>query len=155
MSAYDPIVVLSPTVTVDTAANATGDNIGGKLTITDAVALDRRWGMIRSVVIISDTILLTTSFDVFFFDADLTTVITTNGAQTLTAADQAKVIGVAHCSDVTADGGCTVHQAQNLSIPFRASNGTDNIYATIVVRGTPTFAATTDVVLRVSIQQQT
>lgn len=149
----DPIILISPTVTGDTNGYVTGDNVGGLLTLSDAVPPSRPYGMIRGVTIVNDTISASTPFDVFFFNANPSgTTISNNGAQSIASADQAKVIGVAHCSDITSDGACTVHQAQNLSMPFTVPSGT-SIYATIVVRGSMTLGAATDVVLTVRIQQ--
>lgn len=149
----DPIAVFSPTVTGDTNAYASGDNVGGLLTLTDVVSPSRPYGIIRGVTIINDTVSASTPFDVFFFNANPSgTTISNNGAQSIASADQAKVVGVIHCSDITSDGACTVHQSQSLAIPFSLSDST-KLYATIVVRSSMTLGAATDVVLLVHIQQ--
>lgn len=144
-----PIVVLSPTVTVSTSQYTSGDALGGKLTLSDNVSADAPWGFIRGVTIISDTV-ATAPIDVIFYDADPSaSTFTDNAAHQIASGDVAKIIGVAHCSDVTADGLCSIHQAQNLSIPFRGQP----LYASMIVRGTPTLGNAADIVLRVFVQQ--
>lgn len=151
MSGADPILVFAPTVTVDTSANASGDNIGGKLTLNEVLAPGRPFGMVRGVTIVSDTV-SSIVFDVFLYSDDPSgTTFTTNGAQSIASGDQPKLIGVASCSEVFADGACSVHQAVGLAIPFVSPTG--RLWASIVGRGNITFGATTDVSIRIHIQQ--
>lgn len=148
----DPIIAISPTVTVDTTANAAGANIGGKLTLSDVVHPDRPYGMIRQVRLVSEVI-STIGFDVFFFHADPSgSSFATHMAQSIVTADQAKVSAVVALSENFADGECSVHQASELAIPFVAS-ADGKLYATIVARGAITFLAANNVSLRVLLQQ--
>ena len=96
------VAVLTPTVTVDAALYATGDNMGGKLTLTGMTRIAAGSGMVQSVVITSKT-LATFTADVIFFNADpSTSTFTTNVAQALHDDDLPKIIGVAQCNTVVA-----------------------------------------------------
>ena len=151
---FDPIVTLTPTVTASATPDySAGDNLGGLLTLSDATPPDRRWGEIVGVSITSD-VAFTGPFDVVFFNANPSgSTFTDNAAQDVVLADQGKIIGVAHCSDVTALSGCSIHQALNIVIPFRLAEGA-SLYAAIVIRGTLNLTATDEVVMRVRIRQQ-
>jgi hypothetical protein len=146
------VAVITPTVTVDAALYATGDNMGGKLTLTGMTRIAAGSGLIQSVVITSKT-LATFTADVIFFNADPSaSTFTTNVAQALDDADLPKVIGVAQCTTVIALTDCSIHQATNLALPFKLPSGTSG-YAAIVVRGAPTPAATTDLTISIRVLQ--
>jgi hypothetical protein len=146
------VAVLTPTVTVDAALYATGDNMGGKLTLTGMTRVAAGSGMIQSVVITSKAV-QTATFDVIFFNADPSaSTFTTNVAQALDDADLAKIIGVAQCNTVVALTDCSIHQATNVAMPFKLPAGTSG-YAAIVVRGAPTPASTSDLSISIRVLQ--
>lgn len=146
-----PIRLISQAVTVDTSAIVTGDNIhSSALTLGGAAPENVPSGIIRGATMITDTV-STIPYDLFIFDSAPTTTITANGAQSLSAADQAKIVAVISLASVFADGGGSVHQSGALALPF-VSRDSGNLYATIVARGSVTFGAATDVVLRVYTQ---
>jgi hypothetical protein len=146
------VAVLTPTVTVDAALYATGDNFGGKLTLTGMTRTAAGSGMIQSVVITSK-VLGTFTADVIFFNADPSaSTFTTNTAQALADADLAKIIGVAQCNTVVAVTDASIHQASNLALPFKLPSGTTG-YAAIVVRGAPTPASTSDISISIRVLQ--
>ena len=151
---FDPIVTLTPTVTASATPDySAGDNLGGLLTLSDATPPDRLWGEIVGVVITSD-VAFTSPFDVVFFNANPTgSTFTDNAAQDIVLADQGKVVGVAHCSDVTALSGCSIHQTSNIVLPFRLAPGA-TLYAAIVIRGTLNLTATDEVKIAIRIRQQ-
>lgn len=151
---FDPIVTLSPTITASASPDySAGDNVGGLLTINDAIPPDWRWGEVVGVVITSD-VAFTGPFDVVFFNANPSgSTFTDNAAQDIVKADQPKIIGVAHCSDVTALSGCSIHQAMNIVIPVRLAAGVP-LYAAIVIRGTLNLTATDELSLDIHIRQQ-
>ena len=142
----------TPTVST-TPAYASGDNVGGKILLAGAARLPGGSGLIQSVVITSKS-LQSATFDVVFFNADPTaTAATDNAPQDIADADLAKVVGVAQCATVVPLTGASIHQATGLAMPFAGSSGSRDLYAIIVVRGTPTFASTSDVQLSVRILQ--
>jgi hypothetical protein len=142
---------LTATPTVSTTAYGTGDNVGGKVTLADVCRGTTGSGIIQSVVITSKS-LQTATFDVVFFNADPSgSTFTDNVAQAVVDADLSKVVGVAHCSDVTALAAESIHQASGLGLPFALSGGATTLYAAIVVRGTPTLGSTSDIWLSVGV----
>ena len=149
----NPIATLNPTITASASPDySTGDNLGGLLTLTDAVPPGKEWGEIVSVVICSD-VAFTGPFDVVFFNANPSgSTFTDNAAQDVVKADLAKIIGVAHCSDVTALSGASIHQTTNLQLPFRLAAG-GALYAAIVIRGTLNLTATDEITMTIRIRQ--
>jgi hypothetical protein len=146
------VAVITPTVTVDAALYASGDNFGGKLTLTGMTRIAAGSGMVQSVVITSKTVGTFTA-DVIFFNADpSSSTFTTNTAQALHDDDLPKIIGVAQCNTVVAATDASIHQATNLALPFKVPSGTTG-YAAIIVRGTPTPAATTDITISIRVLQ--
>jgi hypothetical protein len=156
---YEPAValaakVLTATPTVSTTPYSTGDNVGGKVTLTDACRANMGSGLIQSVVITSKS-LQTATFDVIFFNADPSgSTFTDNVAQAIVDADLSKIIGVAQCTTVVGLAAESIHQATALALPFALSGGATTIYACIVVRGTPTLGGTSDIWLSVRVLQQ-
>ena len=137
-------------------AYAAGDFVGTKITLANAARGGFFSGYIDTVVLTCKTS-INGPFDIVFFDTDLAvTTVTDNGAKTLDDADVGKVVGVAHCNDVTVLGtggsGASIHQAVNLGIPFFLPAWGTSLYAFIVVGFAPTIAAS-DLDLTVSIRQ--
>jgi hypothetical protein len=149
-----PAKVLTATPTVSASpAYSTGDNVGGKITLTEVARAAMGSGLIQSVVITSKS-LQTATFDVIFFNSDPSgSTFTDNAAQALVDADLSKVIGVAQCTTVVALSAESIHQASGLALPFALTGGATTIYAAIVVRGTPTLGSTSDIHLSVRILQ--
>jgi hypothetical protein len=146
------VAVLTPTVTVDAALYTTGDNMGGKLTLTGMTRIAAGSGMVQSCVITSKAVQTFTA-DVILFNADPSaSTFTTNIAQALDDADLAKIIGVIQCNTVVALTDCSIHQATNLAMPFKLPAGTTG-YAAIVVRGGPTPATTSDLSISIRVLQ--
>lgn len=138
-----------PTVTAS-SAYATGNAVGGLITVTNALRTGVLSGLLQWVKVTSASAQASSSFDVFLFNA-APTAPTDKTAYSVASADLAKLISVIHCTDITTAGG-SIHQADNAAKPFLVPSGT-SIYAVIVVRGTPTFTASSDVTLSVGIVQ--
>jgi uncharacterized phosphosugar-binding protein len=141
-------VRVSPTVTCEAAAYATGDLVGGKLTLT---ALGNS-GLITGARITSKS-LQTCFFDIVVFnDNPSGSTFTENGAFDVADADLSKVVGVLHLNDVTALSGASVHQTSGNPLSFVLPGATTG-YAAIVIRGAPTFASTSDLSFSIRVQQ--
>jgi hypothetical protein len=147
--------VLTATPTVSSSpAYSTGDNVGGKVTLTSVARAEQGSGIIQSVVITSKS-LQTATFDVVFFSSDPSgSTFTDNSSQGIVDADLSKIVGVAQCTTVVALAAESIHQATGLSIPFALSGGATTLYAAIIVRGTPTLASTSDIWLSVRVLPQ-
>ena len=145
------IAILEGTPTVDTSAYASGDLIGDdKITLGDAVISRGYGGLIESVVI-TDLGKQSASIDVVFFTSDPSgTTFTDNAALDIADTDLVKIVGVAAVADWYAFNDNSVGQVLNLALPFVLRDD-ENLYAALVSRGTPTYASTSDLTLRVGV----
>lgn len=146
-----PVVSTSPPYTV-------GDNVGGKLTFTNAMTENLGKGVILSVNLI-DRSAQTPDLLIVFFDSDPTgTTFTDNGATVLTTADDVRNIGsvVIKAADWKIIGaGATAVGAVckgDLWISLKSVQN-QNFYAAIFAQSTPTFGTTTALQLRVGLLQ--
>ena len=145
-------VVVEAAPTVDTSAYATGELIGGKLTLTNAAAFGLFTGIINNVTII-DKDKEAADLDVVFFDTNpASTTFTDQAAFDPADADLLNIIcTVSVTTDVSfSDNGMSY--ANNVNCPFQTSASTI-IYAAIVSRGSPTYTSSSDLLLRVGILQ--
>jgi hypothetical protein len=86
------------------------------------------------------------ALDVVLFDSDPSaTTFTDQAALDIADADLLKVIGVVSVTTWYAFADNSVGQARNLAIPVSSAG---SLYACLVSRATPTFAAATDVTIR-------
>ncbi len=144
-------VTATPTVTAS-SAYATGNTLGGLLTISGATRIAAGSGVIQSVVLNLKSA-QTTATDVIFFSANPSgTTVTDKTAVAVAVADFDKILGAVSVSNWTNTGTTSVGTAANVGLPFALASGT-SIYAILVTRGTPTFTATTDVSLSIRILQ--
>jgi hypothetical protein len=142
-------IPVAQTVTAS-SAYASGQAIGGLITLSNAARVAGGSGLIQSVLVDTKSA-QTTSTDVVLFSANPSaSTCTDKTAFSVAAADFDKVIGVAHVTDWTSLGTPSVGQAQNLAVPFALTSGS-TIYACAVTRGTPTFSSTSDVTVAVRI----
>ena len=146
-SAQDGLWFIEQAVTVEAAAYATGDLVGGLLTLSGAFV--GYGGFIQSVVI-TDLAKQSIGKDVVFFDANPSnTTFTENSALDINDTDLLNVIGVAPVLDWFGFSDNSVGQALNLAMSFRLAGA--DLYAAIVERGAPTYASTSDLSIRVGI----
>jgi hypothetical protein len=154
-------IVLSQVLTVTaSSAYAAGDVVGsgGVLTFANAVrtapdGVTARTGGKISSVLITDKSNNQASFDIWFFDSNPTaTTFTDKTLLTLNTADIVRSIGFVTVNAWSgANSGGGVGQGL-LDLPFVLASGT-TLYAVLITRGTPTFASTTDVQVRLVISQ--
>jgi hypothetical protein len=143
---------VTPTVSSSPAYTA-GDAVGGKMSFANAVRVSGGSGIIQSVRLV-DQAKQSTAIDIIFFEADISTTVTDNAALDLADADALLAIG--HVS-IAATDYCALSDNSfatktAIGLPFKLASGT-TLYAAMVARGTPTFAATTDVVVQLGILQ--
>lgn len=145
--------VIDVQLTVQAAAYATGDVIGGKITIPNAVARDGGSGILKSVLLCSKAD-LTVNMDLVLFSADpADTTFTENGAVAIATTDVAKVLGVLQLATRFDLGTPVVAGAYNVDMIVQAAAASRSLFACLVARGAYTPAATADVILRFGIQQ--
>jgi len=140
-------------LTVEAAAYATGDVIGGKITIPNAVARDGGSGLLKSVLLCSKAD-LTVNMDLILFGADpADTTFTENGAVAIATTDVAKVLGAIQLATRFDIGTPVVAGAFNVDMVVQAAAASRALYACLVARGAFTPAATADLILRFGLQQ--
>jgi len=134
------IKVSGSDVGVNTDAYASGDLLGSKLTLTGAYPDSPREPFLVSVAI-QDLTAQNATIDVVIFDSDPDgTTFTNNSALDIADADLPKIIGVVQVSDYYAFADNSVGIASGISIAAKPLAGAD-LYACLVSRGTPTYAA--------------
>ena len=141
---------VTPTITA--GAYSANDALGGLMEFADAVNEHSRSGIITNLLIV-DKAGQSTAIDVFLFDATFTATAdnaawpTTNPTETVIGTNCVGVITVEATDYKTYNGGSLA--SVELTKPIKVSGTT--VYAQAVVRGTPTYVATTDLIFRLSI----
>lgn len=142
---------------VDTSIYASGDLIGGKLTFTNIVSGSYDQTLMLSATVY-DEAAQASDLDLVIFSANPTlTTFTDQAALDVADADLVKVATVFNFGStsrfVFADN--SVHVVQNQGVPLKVTGNTSNprtYYGALVSRGTPTFAASTDIVVKLCVQ---
>jgi len=145
--------VLSSTPTIDTAIYASGDSIGGLITLTNAAYALTGSGFI-SYITIADKDREGADIDVVFFTSNPSaTTFTNNAALTINDADLVKIACVVNVTTdaIFVDNG--VSYVSSANCPFDLGYNNTTLYAALVSRGTPTYTSTSDLTLRVGILQ--
>lgn len=145
--------VLDVQLTVEAAAYATGDVIGGKITIPNAMARDGGTGLLKSVVLCSKADLTVNMDLVLFSDDPADTTFTENGAVAIATTDVAKVLGALQLATRFDLGTPVVTALNNVDMALRSGAASRSLFACLIARGAYTPAATADVILRFGIQQ--
>ena len=144
--------IAAETLTIEAAAYASGDLVGGKITISPPAPGRRMMpGLLIQSVVITDLAEQSVNLDVIFFDADPSnTTFTENAPLDIADADLVNIIAVVHITDWSDFADNSQGQAINLALPaLRASS--NMIYAAIVVRGAPTYASTSDLTIKINM----
>lgn len=139
----------SVTPTIDTSAYASGDLIGGKLTFSLLVG-PRGEGYIEKLIFI-DKAQQEADIDLFLFSKDPSnTTFTDQAAFAIDSADVDKVSGT-----VSVQGPADYVQDSNnsyatLEVNINIDGDDSRVYGALVSRGTPTYTANDDVIVKLS-----
>lgn len=146
------LFILEDTPTIEATPDyTTGDLIGGKIELTNAVNAAGGGGRIKSVVI-TDLAKQDVNKDVIFFDVNPSnTTFTENGAFDVADADLVNIIGAVAVSTWFDFADNSVGAALALDIPF-VLVGT-SLFAAMVERGAGNYVSTSDLTLRVGVVQ--
>lgn len=155
---------VSVTPTVDTSAYASGDVIGGVMTFTNALRSYTRAGKVVAVTLFDKTAASgLAACNLWLFNANPSASTTTdNAAFNLADADVTKLCGVVpFTSDDVFDGGTgnQILYRSGLYVPVTgqapSSTTTDDtdVYGVLVAGGAVTFAAASDLIVRLAIEQ--
>ena len=144
-------------LTVQAAAYASGDLICALIELPNAAELKGGAGYIVGAVL-QDEAAQDVDYDLVLFDSDPSSgsTFTINSAPDVADACLAKAIGF-----VNIDTFCTfadnaiLRGEPDMPIPFilDVTNGTTSLWALLITRGAPTYAATTDLTLQVWIRR--
>lgn len=134
-----PTLIIIPVA--DTSAYVSGDVIDGPQTLVGIGASHR---LLTDIVIV-DQDGEKAAIDFFFFNALPTGTYTDNAAFAVDSADYAKLIGVVSvvAGDYVDAGSDAIAQKTPINLEINPT-ADDNLYFIPVVRGTPTYAAATD-----------
>lgn len=154
---YPKTHFVSVTPTIDTSAYITGDQVGGIMTFTGALR-GTNAGYVVSAMI-SDKSAQTTDIELWLWSASPSGTFTDQAASDPLDADiSVKFLGVVKFSSTeiysASDNG--VKYKGNLLLPvqgFSSDTISYNIYGTLVSRGAPTFASTSDLTVKLGISQ--
>lgn len=154
------IFTVTPTIS-NGVAYTSGDYLGGLNTVANAARFSGGGGVITSVTVLDKTQAQRSAFDIVLFNSAITAT-TDNGAWAVSDADMAKCIGVISVLTTdynTAFPGTPLNSVafkpdtktntlpQAMAIPYYCSGGT-SLYVQLLVRGTPTYTSTSDLVLQ-------
>lgn len=131
----------APAITA--GAYSANDIIGGDMTLSGAGVNTN----FLAHIMIYDDAGQKARIDFFIFDAPLTGTYTDNAAFSIATADKPNLRGFASvvASDYIDAGSDAVGQTSSSpNIPINRAPGENNLYIVAVVRGTPTYAAVTD-----------
>lgn len=144
-------VTVAPTVTA-ASAYTSGNTLGSLLTFTNAARVAAGSGIIQNVSIDFKSA-QTAPVDLLLFIASPSgSTVTDKTAVAVAVGDFDKQLAPIHITDCTNTGTTSVCSATALGIAFALPAGRD-LYAIAVTRGTPTFTATTDVSVRLTVLQ--
>ena len=133
---------VSATPTLDTAAYATGDHMGSLMTFTCSGISGRPLKL--SNILVIDQAKQSLAFDILFFNAAPTITSVDNAAADISDAEMlAKCVG--HVSLVAGDycilANSSVALKRDIQLWLKPESRTDKLYALLVARGAPTYAA--------------
>lgn len=158
---YTRTVTVSVTPTVTAGGYTAADAVGAALTFANAVradgsagsSADANSGEIRTVTIIDKAVGNTsTTYELWLFNAAYTGVAD-NAAFAPTDAEALTCVGVIPITDVRASSNNLVLTARSVGLAFNVPSGT-TLWGQLVCRGTaPTYGATADVKINVTIAQ--
>jgi hypothetical protein len=147
---------IAPTVTVSTSpAYSAGDCVGGKLTLSSIMRTGGPGTALLQSLFLMDTSNQKAALELLIFNANPSaSTFTDNSAISLHANDIGKIIrriSIAASDYVTIDSKAFVDLSPGARV-LKAASGVD-LYAALVAVGTPTYAATTALTLRLGVLQ--
>lgn len=149
--------VLSASPVIVPAAYATGDVIGGLITLPSFFIENRGQSLIKSLFV-TDAANQKASIDLYLFNAiPVTSIGADNAAFALANADLPKLVGrlsILTADYVTAKAATNAEACyKNLDLLVEGAQGSQTIYIAAISRGTPTYAGAADLTFKLGIEQ--
>jgi hypothetical protein len=144
-------ITVTPTITA--GAYTAGDNVGGLLKFKDVAFLNDLEVVITGVTL-SDAASQSAATDLIIFSAKPgSSTFTDNAAQAIADAELPEILHVFNLTsyDSFSDNSSAQINDIRVVVPFTE----DGIYAALVTRGTPTYAATTDIDVTLTLEYPT
>lgn len=145
------IKLITTAITVEAAAYATGELLGGKLTFSNALPGNYR-AVLRSVQLV-DQANQKVDIDLVLFSSDPSgTTFTENSALDIADADLLKVVGRVSidAADYVSFADNALATKEGLALPIEGKSNT--FYGALVCRGAPTYAAVSDLQLTLALE---
>ena len=151
-SATQKFAVLDNTPVISLTAYVTGDNIGGLMTLTEAVKHPGHGGSIRSVSLI-DKLAISAAIDVLVFDKNPSnSSFTDNDAAVVSDLDVVNLVAVFPLSTYVTLAGNSVASADTRDVPFIVFGG-QSLFAAMIIRAGATFTTADALQLRLLIDR--
>lgn len=145
-------VIKDVTLVVDTSIYGATDLLSDCVAITNAVREAGGSGRIVSLTIIDEDD--DTWAGSFFFCSENVDFGTINNTPSISDANAAKIMGYVASGTFVDLGGVKVNCVNNINVPIQAAADSKDIYvAAVLTSGTPTFAAASNIKIRVGIIQ--
>lgn len=138
--------------TVTAALYASGNAVGGKITLTDLFPAGSEYNCAITDVVLIDKAAQSVAYNLMFFDADLAGTVTDKTAFAVDAADLLKSNGHLALSGLVslgAAGGIITLSNIYKRLTLTGRSG----YAVLVTTGAPTYASTSDILLRITTEK--
>lgn len=144
---------LQVTQTTNASAYEAGDCVGGKITITNAMRVATGTGVLMSIDLI-DKANQKAAMDVLIFNADPAAATITDDTAFVYSTDITKQIAriPIAAGDYTTINSIATVSLGSLGRTLKAASG-QNLYAALVLSGTPTYTSTSDIVITFGILQ--
>lgn len=141
-------ITISQTPTVTAGAYTAGDAVGGLLTFANAARISAGGGVTKNMVIVDDAG-QDAELELWLFDRTFS-AIADNAAWAPTEADLENLIAIISTSDGTWRAAGTP-SAVDIEVSKRYDLTGTSMFGQLVTRGTPTFAATDDISVKIAL----
>lgn len=145
------ITTIQQTVTASSPYSA-GNAVGGKITLSDLFPAGSEYNCAITDVVLIDKAAQGVTYDLMLFDADLAGTVTDKTAYAVSAADLLKSQGhlaLGGLVNLGAAGGIITLSNIYKRLTLTGRSG----YAVLVTRGAPTYASTSDILLRITTEK--
>lgn len=144
---------VSVTPTIEAAAYGAGDLIGGKMTFSNLLNQDVPTGELRKVYVY-DLAKQGVSLTLILFDSDpSSTTFTENAALDIHDSDLTKIIAIVPLTTHLALADSGVTYADEIAKSIKVAAGVRTIYGCLLAVGTPTYASTSDLTVKLGFMQ--
>ena len=158
-SATQKFAILDNTPVISLVLYTTGDNIGGLMTLTEAVKHPGHGGSIRSVTLI-DKLAISADIDVLVFDKDPTnSIFTDNDAAVVSDLDVVNLVAVFPLTTFVTLAGNSVASLNTTPTSREGTNapfivfGGQTIFAAMIIRAGATYTTTDALKLRILVER--